>query len=118
MFLVGYLPLTLIFLLSIHILLLVRKHRKVILTVATTNDCLTEESGNSMSFGRRFFAALKAAEDNCHCRRNIDVLYSLQRWLGGYYVIFVLTDVSIFGVLISLALFIRSSKATVTCVVN
>ena len=60
---VGF-PLTLIYLLNFHILLVARKQRKRILTETTiaSIDNSTEESGNRMNLLVRFFVALKAAK--------------------------------------------------------
>ena len=61
---VVYFPLTLIFLLNFHILLVARKQRKRILaeSMMTRVHNSTEESANKMNFVVRFFFALKAAK--------------------------------------------------------
>ena len=61
---VLYFPLTLIFLLNFHILLVARKQRKRILaeTTITSIDNSTGESGNRLTFVIRFFVTLKAAK--------------------------------------------------------
>ena len=60
----GYLPLTLIFFLNIHILYIARKQRKRILaeTTIANVDNSTNESGNRMSFVLRYFVALKTTK--------------------------------------------------------
>ena len=61
---VVYFPLTLIFLLNFHILLVARKQRKRIFaetTIASIENS-TEESGYRLTFVIRFFVALKAAK--------------------------------------------------------
>ena len=62
--LIGYFPLTLIFLLNFHLLSVARKQRKRILaeTRIARADNSTEESTNRISFVLRFFAALKEAK--------------------------------------------------------
>ena len=61
---VVYFPLTLIFLLNFHILLVARKQRKRILaeTMMTRVHNSTEESANKMNFVVTFLVALKAAK--------------------------------------------------------
>ena len=61
---VGYFPLTLIFILNFHILLVARKQRKRILAETTLArvDNSTEESGYRLTFVIRFFVAVKAAK--------------------------------------------------------
>ena len=61
---IGIFPLTLIFLLNFHILLVVRRQRKRILAETTITSVYnsTEDSANRMNFVVRFFAALKAAK--------------------------------------------------------
>ena len=61
---VGYFPLTLIFILNFHILLVARKQRRHILaeTTIASIDNSTEESGYRLTFVIRFFVALKAAK--------------------------------------------------------
>ena len=61
---VVYFPLTLIFLLNFHILLVARKQRKRILaeTTIASVDNSTEESGYRLTIVIRFFVALKAAK--------------------------------------------------------
>ena len=64
MVVVGYFPLSLIFLLNFHIFSLARKQRKRIFAEATIAriDNSTEESGNRLTFVIRYFVALKAAK--------------------------------------------------------
>ena len=61
---VGYFPLTLIFLLNFHIFSVARKQRKRIFAETTIAriDNSTEESGYRMNFVVKFFVALKAAK--------------------------------------------------------
>ena len=61
---VGYFPLTLIFLFNFRILLVARRQRKRILaeTTIASVDNSTEESRNKMTIVIRFFVALKAAK--------------------------------------------------------
>ena len=61
---VVYFPLTLIFLLNFHILLVARKQRKRILaeTTIASVDNSTEESGYRLTIVIRFFVALKATK--------------------------------------------------------